>query len=382
MSLRFDGSRIAKARKTPQGFVRVDARLTRVGVLEYRRADGSVQRELRLPEEVFKADSLATLTAAPVTERHPTEMVSPANVRKLRVGGAGEARKDGTFVVSELQVEDADVIAKVDSGELQEISCGYHCKLDVTSGVWQGQTYDAVQREITYNHVALGPKGWGRAGSEVGLRLDSTDADWATNFDSEDYSGNNQSVGVPDTKNHRQKMIKVDGIEIKLDGAEGQTVENAIAKRDALVAQLQADAAAAKTAADKALATATAERDVLKGKLDAATAPATVAAAVAARVSLEQSARKVLGADAKFDGKSDSEVRTAALAKACPELKLDGKDEVYVAAAFELATTGAVKTSLAAANVSHTDATRTDSTDPVEAARNKMIADRKAAASK
>lgn len=385
MALRFDGSRIAKARKTPQGFVRVDARLTRVGVLEYRRADGSVQRELRTPEEVFKADSLATLTSAPVTERHPTEMVTPVNVRKLRVGGAGEARKDGSFVVSELQVEDADVIAKVDSGELQEISCGYHCKLDATPGVWQGQSYDAVQREITYNHVALGPKGWGRAGSEVSLRLDSLtseEADRAANFDSEDYTGNNKGVGIPDTQNHRTQMLKVDGIEIKLDGAEAQTVEQAIAKRDALVAQLQSDAVAAKTAAESALAKATAERDVLKGKLDAATAPATVAAAVAARVSLEQSARKVLGADAKFDGKSDSEVRSAALAKACPELKLDGKDEVYVTAAFELATTGAVKTSLAAANVSHTDATRTDSADPVEAARLKRDADRKAAATK
>lgn len=167
--------------------MRVDARLTRVGVLEYRRADGSVERELRLPEEVFRADSLETLTAAPVTHLHPTEMVGPENVRKLRVGGAGAARNDGDqFVSAELQVEAADVIAKVDSGELQEISCGYYCELDRTPGVWKGQTYDAIQRDIVYNHVALGPKGWGRAGSEVRLRLDSmtaTGEDRAVNFD-------------------------------------------------------------------------------------------------------------------------------------------------------------------------------------------------------
>lgn len=377
MALRFDGSRIAKARKTPQGFVRVDARLTRTGVLEYKRADGSVRRELRLPEEVFKADSLATLTAAPVTDMHPTEMVTPANVKRLRVGGAGEARRDGTFVVSELQVEDADVISKVDKGDLQEISCGYYCKLDEQPGVWQGQAYDAVQREITYNHVALGPKGWGRAGSDVSLRLDSSaELDVATNFDSAENPDHN--VGNSRHDNHKViRMIKVDGIEIKLDGAEAQTVEQAISKRDQLVAELQANAAAAKASADKALATATAERDVLQGKLDAAQSPAVVAAAVAARVALEQLARKVLGADAKLDGQTDEQVRAAALAKAAPELKLDGKDVHYVKAAFELVTAGVVKTSLAEVVTTP----RTDG-DPVEAARLKMIADRRAAATK
>ena len=28
----------------------------------------------------------------------------------------------------------------------------------------EGERYDAVQRAIRYNHVALGPRGWGRAG--------------------------------------------------------------------------------------------------------------------------------------------------------------------------------------------------------------------------
>ena len=35
-----------------------------------------------------------------------------------------------------------------------------------------GTPYDRVQRNIRYNHVALGPRGWGRMGPRVRLRVD------------------------------------------------------------------------------------------------------------------------------------------------------------------------------------------------------------------
>ncbi|MEI6805588.1 MAG: DUF2213 domain-containing protein, partial [Myxococcaceae bacterium] len=55
---------------TSQGFVRVDARLTRTGIFTYHQ-DGKVTRELRLPEEVFRSDSLKSIAGAPVTDLHP-----------------------------------------------------------------------------------------------------------------------------------------------------------------------------------------------------------------------------------------------------------------------------------------------------------------------
>ena len=52
--MRFDLAGLTgRAQRTPQGFLRAPAWVTRVGVFPYRRADGTVQRELRLPEEVF-----------------------------------------------------------------------------------------------------------------------------------------------------------------------------------------------------------------------------------------------------------------------------------------------------------------------------------------
>jgi hypothetical protein len=43
--------------------------LTRVGIFEYRRPDGSIRRELRLPEEVFAQESLASYKGKPVILR-------------------------------------------------------------------------------------------------------------------------------------------------------------------------------------------------------------------------------------------------------------------------------------------------------------------------
>jgi hypothetical protein len=51
----------------------------------YRNPDGSDRRELRLPEEVFKADSLETLRDATVIEGHP-DMVNPSNWKELSRG--------------------------------------------------------------------------------------------------------------------------------------------------------------------------------------------------------------------------------------------------------------------------------------------------------
>lgn len=144
-------------------------------MLEYPRADGSVWRELRPESEVFAPESLASLALAPVTDLHPAEMIGPNNARQFAVGVCAAPRRDGNFVAAELTIQPADVIAKVDSGDRAEISCGYSCDLDKTPGVYQGQHYDAIQRNIQYNHVALGPRGWGRAGADVCMRLDAKD---------------------------------------------------------------------------------------------------------------------------------------------------------------------------------------------------------------
>ena|SRR3989338_3008719 len=158
---------------TPQGFVRVDARLTRTGIFTYHN-DGKVTRELRLPEEVFRCDSLKSIAGAPVTDLHPDSFVNPENAKELAVGFAGEEIKaDGDFVTAKLTITDAAAIEGLKEGSRKEISLGYTCEVEDSPGVHNGEPYDAIQRNIVVNHIALGPKGWGRAGPEVSVKTDS-----------------------------------------------------------------------------------------------------------------------------------------------------------------------------------------------------------------
>ena len=53
---------------------------------------------------------------------------------------------------------------------MRELSCGYNLRLDETPGVWEGQPYDAIQRDIEINHLALVDKA--RAGEQARLNID------------------------------------------------------------------------------------------------------------------------------------------------------------------------------------------------------------------
>jgi hypothetical protein len=100
-------------------------------------------------------------------------LVDAGNWRNLAVGHVEEVRADDGFVVAPIVVNDGAAVAAIHRGDLREVSCGYCCDIDPSPGEFAGEKYDVVQRAIRYNHVALGPVGWGRAGRDVALRLDS-----------------------------------------------------------------------------------------------------------------------------------------------------------------------------------------------------------------
>ena len=53
---------IGKFEKTSEGFLRFfDVKLTRSGVFDYRKSDGSISKEFRCDSEVFSHESLASL---------------------------------------------------------------------------------------------------------------------------------------------------------------------------------------------------------------------------------------------------------------------------------------------------------------------------------
>jgi uncharacterized protein len=378
--IRLDRGKLSKAKRTPQGYVRVDGRLTRVGILEYQRADGSIQRELRPESEVFKTDSLASLDGCPVTDLHPSVMLDVTNTQALARGHVRAVKRDGHFVSAELTVQTAELINKIDAGERAEISCGYACEYDPTPGVWQGQRYDGVQRNIEYNHVAIGPRAWGRAGAEVALRLDAADAPTpvlVSRFDDSEVSPDN-SGETPARISHKDSrtMLKINGVEIKLDAAEAKLVQDELDARAA-----RADAAEKKCEQLQASAGASSvELSALKTRCDAAEAQV----AQVKRTELEAQVRPVLGSEFKCDGKSDVELKSAVVAKMLPELRLDSADATFVHGAFGAAMTLHAKAAgeMKQAAKEAAPGTRTDSekNDP-DKARAEMIERRRAAAS-
>lgn len=319
MALRFDAATLPQTTVTTQGFRRITASVAKTGVLKYRQPDGTVRRELRLPEEVFAPESLATLLGAPVTLRHCVGLVNPDNVRAARVGGQiGEVRQDGDCVVTQLQIEDSDALSQIDEKKLQEISPGYNCKLEWKAGIWKGEPYDCIQRQIVYNHFGLGPKAWGRAGADLRLHLDSLRLD-----SHEDIAFGEELCDIPqEGPKGRRMAIKLGNVEIKLDERDEQIVRAEIEGRDAEIARL-------KTETGKLQG----EKTALQSRFDAADARIKQFD----RAELEGAARKVLGAETKFDGKTDEQVRTDVITKVFPSMRLDGADEAYARGLFDAA---------------------------------------------
>lgn len=178
---RYDSGRLSKVTRTGAGGARVPASIARTGIQIYQDAQGRQVREYRAPDVVFAPESLATLGGIPVTIGHPGD-VDASNWRRHAVGHVSDApparRADGEveWLDAAMVVQDAAAIARIERGELAEVSMGYRVKVVPRAGVTpDGQHYDAVQEgPVTFNHLALLPPGKARAGSGARLRLDAS----------------------------------------------------------------------------------------------------------------------------------------------------------------------------------------------------------------
>lgn len=323
-----DGSRIRE-----DGCLVVDARVARTGIQEYLgsevgRPDLKTVKVYRPPEEVFDEKAMASFAHRPVTNDHPPEHVDAQNWKKYAVGNTdGEVRQDGKFLRIPLIVSDAAAIKDVQNGK-RELSNGYGCTYDFTQGVTpEGQMYDAVQRNIRGNHVAV--VGAGRAGSECRIGDGLVNTWGASPITNANLKGN-----IMD--NLQQKVV--DGIPVSCTDAAAMTIDKLV--NDRKVLQDQLDAANAKAKADeeekaKELASKDAEIDGLKAKvLDGAA----LDALVARRATLIDVATK-LAPDVKTQGVSDSEIRKSVVIAKCGDAALAGREgaalDMYVEARFD-----------------------------------------------
>lgn len=321
-----DAVAVAGTRRLADGYLVSEARCVRTGIQLYTgdevgKPDMKVVRVYRGPDQVFAADSLQSFSHAPITVDHPKDPVTAENWKALSVGEVSTAaKKDGDWVMLPLILKDAAAIQSVIDGK-RELSAGYVCELDFTPGVTaDGQVYDAQQKDIKINHLALVDRA--RAGSAARI---GDDAQW----------GASPITPPKEEPTMTLKTVTVDGIPIEVTD-QGATVIATLQQRlaDAAAASTKvlADHAIALADKDKLLASKDAEIDALKAKvLDAAA----IDKLVAARAALVTVA-KAIAKDVKTDGLSDAAIRRAAVSAALGDAAIKDKPDAYVDARFEI----------------------------------------------
>ena len=297
-SKRYDTYSLNEAKKEENGYYHDSAIVGRVGLLTYYNADGTKRIEYRPPKEAFNENSLKTLKGVPVTHKHPSKLVNEESYKNSSPIGAvlSEGRQDGNNIVADIIIYD---LASCNND--RELSCGYTVETIEEAGTTpDGEHYDAIQTNIVYNHLAVVSKG--RAGN---ARL---------NLDAE----GNQCYDLNSENKKEEKSMK----KINIDNKEyevAEEVEKELSKR-----QAQCDA---KDSEIKAL------KDQIKA--DEAKFKEDFAKAVKARIELEKTAEKYKVE--KADEMDEKTIKVEVIKKVFPKVSLDGKNDAYVDAMFDIA---------------------------------------------
>lgn len=220
--LRIDAGELAAPERLANGWLRVEGRIARVGPQTYDDAGGGSHVELRLPEDVFDAESLASFHLVPVTNNHPPVLLDSTNASTYSRGSVGESvrKLDDTWVGALLMITDGPTIQAVESGR-QQLSNGYTCELDTTQDpklIERWGPYAAIQRKIRGNHLAVVDAA--RAGTDARIRLDSTGNAVPSKLVLPHDAGQENTMAT----------LRIDGLELGLNDANAGAIQAAIDK--------------------------------------------------------------------------------------------------------------------------------------------------------
>lgn len=316
-AIRYDNFNLdeVKLTKTPEGYLEGYAIATRTGVFNYMKADGSIQRELRLADEVFKDDTINSFKLLPITDGHPQEEeVNADNAKELAVGFTGEdIKRQDSYLLTKLKITDKKVIDAINSGK-RGLSYGYKVELVKKDGVYNGEKYDYVQTNIKGNHLAIVYQG--RAGDKARLRLDGQEA-----------------ICVFNNFNNNDLTMK----KIRLDGKDYEVSEEVFSRLDTLETGNSNLKNTEKDLQNK-VDSLEGERDALKAKVDELSNKddsEEIAVKVKQRISLEKKASEFLKEDEDLSGLSDKDIKTKVIVAFSPEFKADEKSDEYINARFD-----------------------------------------------
>ncbi len=300
-------------RKTKDGYLVARVHAARTGIQDYLgsevgRPDKDIVRVYRPTDEVFKKDSLGTYKGKPITMGHPSERVTADNHKDLSRGHIASVARDGEAVALDVAITDGETIKAIEAKDgPRELSAGYVANIDWTPGKTEdGQVYDAVQRNIFVDHLAIVDAG--RAGKEFRI---GDDAEWGVRpliSDSiEPKKEDHMSDALKATVQVGDNAVRTDDVgAVHLKAALKDAAKNAKALTDseAKVADLT-----------KTLATRDGELEAAKKALDEATSPEAIADRVKKRGEIMEKGKKAGLEEDDMEKASDEAIAKAIVAK-------------------------------------------------------------------
>ena len=325
---------ITKREKSPEGYLVVrDSKLARIGILNYRASeirfmqgapenlpDEQVIRVFRGPEELFKPEVLDSFKSKPMTLKHPQTLVDSRTIKRDSVGfGKDDVTAQGDFMTATLVITDFDTVKEVEEGT-GELSLGYTADIIWQPGVDKdGNPFDAIQRNIRGNHIAIVPRG--RCGTECKIS---------------DSQPTNKNRG----KNMPEPQVILDGISYDCPAQTAQAFDKILdsntteikALKDN-IKNLKDDKKDLEDEDEDEKKEAKKREDALQAKLDDALS-VDLDSLVEQRSSVVTTAKSVIK-DFDPSGKSNDDIRKAVVTDACKDLSIEGKSQDYINARFD-----------------------------------------------
>jgi len=308
---------IFKADKTT-GFLTAPVKLARTGVQYYMGfelglKDRSFEKigVLRSPDEVFHPDSIKSFINLVVTDDHPSEGVTIDNVKKLQKGQVSEVIKNGEVLSGIVTITDKGQIEKINKGKV-EVSVGYSNSLKEEKGTLDGEVYEFVQTNIRANHLAIVDAG--RCGPSCRLTTDHN------------------------KKEKAMLQITIDGIQYQIEDAQlAQAIKNLQSAHDAETEGFKKKLSAEEEEKKKLKA----EKDKAEAEKDAAEkekmSDSDLNTLISERATLLVQAKAILGDKMPECADCSIEIKTAVIDHILPDMKLDGKSNDYINAAYDFA---------------------------------------------
>jgi len=330
--------------ETSEGFLKAIADIARPGVFPYLYEKGKIVNEAKLPEDILSRETIASASGVALTLDHPKDadgnhiLVTPENARDLSHGNVSEPELAEGKIRVLLTALSKEAIDQIKSGK-RELSIGFEYDLDPRPGEYDGKSYDASQKNIRINHVALVDAG--RAGEEIRIHGDKKQMLYRK-YDSK--SDLEVSKEVLDELIFLNKKINTDAAEL-------ETLKNKIKADEGEIESLKAQIAGTplkNEAADKELQKIMAQLDTALSQVEAwkqkyakleEEVPA-MAEEVATETMDAMNMAKSVDPEMKTDGLSAKEIKLQIIGKVLPfkeGVKVDSLDKAIIQARYEAA---------------------------------------------